>query len=329
MKRIVGQAAHMVGFAVVILAVFFIISGLPKTVETNTTAAEKTATTTEAERQAALLAMRKAEYFGELELEAGAVYVFDVRDGVDLFYRQADESLPLASLTKLMTALVASEYAPSSTTTITMTQDALDQSGDHGLFLQEQWQLDDLLDIALVASSNDAAYAIASGITPFITKEGTDVSEEDTFVAAMNDRARSLNLSQTHFLTSTGLDLNNDTEPSAFGSARDMTRLFAHILKHNPQLIEATKESAITRFSLTHGVHNIENTNGLADRVPFLIGGKTGYTDQAGGNLILAFDVGPAHPIIVTVLGSTLEGRFTDMNKLVLATKSYFGYDSN
>lgn len=323
----IKHISHILGFIVVILAIFFIISGLPTTVETNTTSEVAISSTTVAEQQQAILAARKREHFQDLNLEAQAAHVFDARDGQDLFVQQIDTVMPLASLTKLMTALVALEYAPSETTRITIDFDAINQSGDTGLFFQEQWELMTLLDVVLVGSSNDAAQAVASSIAPFITLETQAPSSEDTFVSAMNDRAKRLGLDQTTFLTPTGLDINSETQASAHGSARDMTHLLAHILKHHPELLTATQESSITRSSLTHGAHYIENTNDLASDIPLLIGGKTGYTDHAGGNLTLAFDVGPAHPVIVTVLGSSREGRFTDMLQLVAATKSYFGYD--
>ncbi len=67
--------------------------------------------------------------------------------------------------------------------------------------------------------------------------------------------------------------------------------------------------------------HDAINTNDIVSRIPNLIGSKTGYTDLAGGNLTVAFDAGFDRPIIITVLGSSREERFTDVLKLVNAVQ--------
>ena len=74
-----------------------------------------------------------------------------------------------------------------------------------------------------------------------------------------------------------------------------------------------------------HGfTHNVENTNTSAAAIPGLIGSKTGFTDLAGGNLAVVFDVGLSRPVIAVVLGSTKETRFTDIEQLVNATFTHF-----
>ena len=76
----------------------------------------------------------------------------------------------------------------------------------------------------------------------------------------------------------------------------------------------------ITQVYNTNGdYHTTENTNEIVSKIPNLIGSKTGYTDLAGGNLTIAFDLGHNRPIIVTVLGSTRAERFTDVLTLVAA----------
>jgi len=71
-------------------------------------------------------------------------------------------------------------------------------------------------------------------------------------------------------------------------------------------------------------VHNAKNTNDSAESIPGLIGSKTGFTDLAGGNLVVAFEIEPGHVIVISVLGSDKEGRFQDVNKLYKATLNYF-----
>jgi len=304
-------------FGVIILALFFVISGLthrsvPETVVTETQ--EATSTPNQ---------FNRLIYFSNLELDARAAYVFDLKTNTEIFARNIDVPLPIASLTKLMTALVALENAPDNNTIVTVTPESLEQDGNSGLALYEQWNLGALLDVVLVSSSNDGAYAIASAITPFI---GT--STENTFIDVMNMRAKQLGMNDTSFITTTGLDINNETEPSAYSSARDITNLFGYILRNYPEILEPTRLEAITRTSISNRQHHVLNTNPFVSDIPLLIGSKTGFTDNAGGNLIIAFDAGLGHPVIVAVLGSTPEGRFTDVEELVKAIMQYTAYDA-
>ena len=93
-------------------------------------------------------------------LEAKSAFILDAKTGEAIFEDNADTILPLASLTKLMTVLVASDKVASSTI-ITITEDDLQQEGDNGLLLNEKWRFDDLRDFTLLVSSNDGAEALA------------------------------------------------------------------------------------------------------------------------------------------------------------------------
>jgi len=302
------------GIAAVALAVFFIISSVTKS-STLPPPPDPPA------HIPASIPERRVAHFSDLAIEARAAYVFDVRSNADIFTRNIDAPLPIASLTKLMTALVAVEYAPESTL-VTIDLEALSQDGESGFWLDEEWRLADILDITLVGSVNDGAYAIAASIVPFLESGGGTVS----FVDTMNERGRALGLSSTSFNNPTGLDLNGETEPSAMSSARDVTKLFAYMLKHHPELLEATRLETVSRSSQDRRTYAIENTNQIVDDIPLLIASKTGFTDTAGGNLVIAFDAGLGHPIIITVLGSSPEGRFSDAQQLIEATLRYTTY---
>jgi len=297
---------------------FFIIYGFTErevVVQKPEVQEQKQATTTHTER---------LKYFKDLELEAKAAYVFDLQTNKEVYARNIDTQLPIASLTKLMTALVALEDIKENQTPVTIVPEALLQDGENGFSLYEQWDLYDLLDVTLVTSSNDGAYAIAASIMPFLTAEDS----KNAFVTAMNDKAQQLGLTQTSFLTPTGLDLLGETKPSAFSSARDITTLFAYMLTRHPTLLEPTRETTITRTSLNNRSYKVYNTNQLTDDIPLLIGSKTGFTETAGGNLVVAFDAGLAHPVIIVVLGSTPEGRFNDIKTLIDATLQYASHDA-
>jgi D-alanyl-D-alanine carboxypeptidase len=89
--------------------------------------------------------------------------------------------------------------------------------------------------------------------------------------------------------------------------------------------MEATTYDSLQFSSLDGVAYLAENTNIIAKTVPGLLASKTGYTDLAGGNLAIAFDAGLAHPVIVVVLGSSQEGRFTDVEKLIAASVTKIG----
>lgn len=254
------------------------------------------------------MTMPPPDPFKDINLEAQAAYVFDMRTGKTLFSKNEEAQLPLASLTKVMTALIASE----------MPDDTVVAFGK-----DEKWNLKELLDYTLMVSSNNGASAIAGASGAWLGVNQKEVGA-DVFVQKMNDEARALALSQTFFLNPNGLDVN-DTLSGAYGSAKDMVNLFAYILRWKPALLEATTYESLQLQSESGVLHTARNTNILARTIPGLLASKTGYTDLAGGNLVIAFDVGPMHPVIIAVLGSSQDGRFTDVEKLIAASVAKIG----
>lgn len=258
------------------------------------------------------------QLFSDLSIRAEAAYVWDVRAQRALYKKNPDSQLPLASITKLMTALVANELLEQNES-IPVTASAILQEGNSGFHDGETFTREDLLNLTLLSSSNDGAFAIAASAGALITSDG----DASTFVEAMNIRAKELGLTQTYFRNPTGLDIS-ETESGAYGSARDVTFLFEHILTEYPGILVATTEQSATIANNNGETHQAENTNPIVDRIPGLIGSKTGYTDLAGGNLAIAFDVAFNRPIIVVVLGSTRSGRFDDVLTLVDRTEQAF-----
>lgn len=259
--------------------------------------------------------------FNNLKLEGKAVYVFDVSNNRVLFQRNEKEKLPLASITKLMTALTAVELLPGNIK-ITIRDEFLKEEGDSGLLNRESWNLLDLLDYSLVVSSNDGARSISSVIGSMDIKNSDfDLGRKD-FIMKMNQEAQKLNLKQTYFINESGLDEGNVS--GGYGSAEDMGKLMNYILTNKPEILEATKYTTLKISSANYN-HIANNTNLVIDKIPGIIASKTGFTDMAGGNLVVAFDASIGHPIIVVVLGSTQDGRFTDVDKLVQATLKFLG----
>jgi serine-type D-Ala-D-Ala carboxypeptidase (penicillin-binding protein 5/6) len=261
--------------------------------------------------------------FPRVTLQAKAAYVYDLREGKELFAKNADTRLPLASVTKLMSALVASDLLPSYGT-IKVSQAALATYGDSGLTEGEKWTLKNLLDFSLLTSSNDGIHAVALSLAALNKTNATDTEIIQSFVSAMNAKASALGLKNTYFLNETGLD-ESEVKNGAYGSARDISTLVSYILIHRPELLEATREPAAVFVSLDNFSHAGKNTNTLVRDLPGILGSKTGFTDIAGGNVVFAFDPELGRPIVISVLGSSASGRFEDAKKLVEATMEYIG----
>lgn len=271
------------------------------------------AATAQTERSYDQVQLQKIE---DVALRANAAYVWDVAGQRALYKKNEGEVLPLASITKLMTAMLAHELITEQDRVI-VPEMAIKQSGNSGLLVGEELTAEELRQLALISSSNDAAYALAASV-------GTLLGEQDPaaqFIAGMNIRADELQLPTLEFLNTTGLDISDQT-PGAIGSARDVSFLMEYILLNYPDVLEPTTRTNARVYSTDGVYHDIENTNIIADRIPNMLGSKTGYTDLAGGNLTVAFDLGLNRPIIITVLGSTWDARFTDVLELVEAIQA-------
>jgi D-alanyl-D-alanine carboxypeptidase (penicillin-binding protein 5/6) len=258
--------------------------------------------------------------YTDLDLKAKSVFVWDIKTRHKLYGYNEQEKLPLASVTKMMMALVASELLPPDTK-ITIAPVDLLEEGDSGLYAGEKWTLADLLKFTLVASSNDGASAIAgvAGATMITNASTSDpFTSKKLFIEKMNSKAHDIGLDNTHFSNESGLDLDSLTG-GAYGSARDMGMLFEYTLKKHPELFTATTYAKFDISSENNIVHHVANTNAGVEHIAGFIGSKTGYTDLAGGNLVVVVDIGIDHPIVIAVLGSTRDGRFTDVEKLIQA----------
>lgn len=251
----------------------------------------------------------------EVQVRAKAAYVWDVTRGEALYAKNENSVLPLASITKLMTSLLAFELAAADTTT-RLSSRAARQEGS-SLVPGEEFTLEELNRLALISSSNSAAYELSASVGALLG----DRDPSAQFVEGMNIKAEELKLESLSFKNPTGLDVS-EREPGAVGSAKDVSLLMEHILKMQPEILEATTRGGARIYNSQGVYHDVENTNEILYAIPNLIGSKTGYTDLAGGNLTIAFDAGMNRPVIITVLGSTREERFSDVLRLVRATQA-------
>jgi D-alanyl-D-alanine carboxypeptidase (penicillin-binding protein 5/6) len=255
--------------------------------------------------------------FENIHITAKAAYVWDINNQRVLYKKDEAKQLPLASITKLMTALVANEVLDEKED-IEINDLSIRQDGDSGLQEGEVFDRLSLSDLVLMSSSNDGAFALAAAAGNIITPN----TGAKTFVDAMNLRATEIGLKETFFKNPTGLDISPN-EGGAYGSARDVAFLMEYIVLNEPDILTFTREDQARVYSQNGDYHDAENTNYYINQIPGLIGSKTGYTDLAGGNLVIAFNTGLNRPIAAVVLGSTQQDRFTDMIKLVEETQKY------
>lgn len=251
--------------------------------------------------------------FAEVPLEAKAAIVYDLATKQVLYAKNANAQLPLASLTKLLTVYAAlSELSPN--TPITIPADATQVDAPRAFNVGQTFSLSDLARLTLTASLNDGAAAIA---------EATATRENRSQTEALASAASALNLAQTYAVNGNGLDVSTAVS-GGYGSAANLAVLAGALVNQSPGIAEATTQSSAQAVSEGGTTFNVANTDPMVGTIPNILLSKTGYTDLAGGNLVLVFDAGMEHPIAVVVLGSSKTARFTDGTALVAATLAHF-----
>lgn len=204
------------------------------------------------------------------EINAKSAILMEQSSGKVLFEYNADEALPPASVTKVMTILLVLEGIDEGKITIndpvTVSAYATSMGGSQ-IYLKENevMSVSDLLKAVVVASANDAAVALAEHLY------GT----EEAFVARMNERAAELGMVNTNFCNTNGLD---DTDTGHLTSARDIAIMSREVLKH-PLIFDY---STIWMDSVRNGEFGLTNTNRLIRFYHGANGLKTGSTSKAG-----------------------------------------------
>ena len=230
-----------------------------------------------------------------LPIRGQAMYLVDLDARQVLWQRDPDTSRAPASLTKLMTAMVAVDDAGSLDHAVTVTKEATQISPSvMGLSAGEQLTVRELLYGLFLDSGNDAAEALASGLVP-----------RDRFIRQMNQKAKSIGLTASRFVNPSGLDA-----PGHGMSAHDLAHTAAYLDTYYPDLaaIAATKSIAIAA-SATHKAFNPQNLNRLVGTYRGATGLKTGLTDNAGG-CMLATATRDGRHLVAVVLNDT--GRSTE-----------------
>lgn len=270
---------------------------------------------------AAVVAPTKPDPFASVSLIAKSAYVMDLTTGQVLYSQNATAQLPLASLTKVALVLTVIQALPQDTQISTPGKyDAPPSGGTSRLPAGQTWNLNDVIGFTLAASSDDGANLLASAANDTIHQEYPESPAQSATVWRMNDLVQQLGLTNTYFLNDSGLDIST-TQSGAYGSAHDVATLFGYAASTSLSTFSDTTLPSVTVHSLSGVSATGTNTDTALDQIPGIIMGKTGYTDLAGGNLAVVFNAG-GHRVVAVVLGSSEDGRFTDMEQLVPAAQT-------
>ena len=242
--------------------------------------------------------------FSKVTIKGKAYVVYDIVNQKIIAGKNEDVILPLASITKVMTAVTARTHYDGKSK-ILISSKSLDGGYDIGLRNGQVFDLNELLKYTLVFSSNDGAQAIADGL-----------GGRQVFVSLMNRDAEDFKLPM-RFTQPAGLDEHG--EVGGLGSAVSVAKLLAIARKSLPEIFDVTTKPRVSVLSSTGRITGVPNTNQEVYNFPGLEISKTGYTDKAGGNLAIIVDIGIGRPVAIVVLGSTREERFSDVQKLYLA----------
>lgn len=221
----------------------------------------------------------------------------DLATNKTLFEKNPNEKLQIASITKLMTAILAYENIKTDEVVTVPTLKNMPGESTMGLVAGEKIKMRELLRGVLIHSAGDAAYTLAVHIS------GT----EEKFVELMNKRADEMMLANTHFSNASGY-IGTDN----YSSANDLTNLTRLFLNNN-ELKNIVSLRTYQAKNEAGKIYNLQTTNKLLDNKK-IFGVKTGYTPQAGECLITLAKEND-HEILTVVLGSS--NRFGETNNLI------------
>lgn len=247
----------------------------------------------------------------EPAVDAKAAALFDTKSSRFLFSKNTDQKLPIASITKLLSAVVILENLNLDQDFIIPAEDLNVDGLGADFFKDERINGRDLLRIMLIKSSNDAALVFAT----FAKSQGID------FIQMMNSRAWAIGMADSKFADPAGLDDQN-----GFSTAADLVKLVKYV-RNYPLIWEILKtKSADIPSADGRIVHHIISTDQLLSEVPNIIGGKTGFTDSAQGTMVLEVGVNNGNDSIISViLGS--KDRFGETKKLVDWGKRVYSWE--
>ncbi|MGA8941925.1 MAG: D-alanyl-D-alanine carboxypeptidase family protein [Thermoactinomyces sp.] len=261
-----------------------------------------------------------AERNGSPDVKARSYFLMDFESGVPLAEKNADQPLPPASMTKMMSAFIVLDHIHNGKLNwndivrISQRTQSVDETQIY-LVAGEEITVRELFLAMLVYSANDATVALAEHIA------GT----EENFVQLMNEKARQLGMKNTHYCTATGLDLHLYSDPPKVPgkhvmSARDTAILAASLIRSYPEVLQVTSISKYTFHQGTSREQQVNNWNlmlpGLHYEYAGVDGMKTGHTNAAGYCFTGTVKREKTRLISVVMGTKNDNGRFSETKKL-------------
>lgn len=208
------------------------------------------------------------------QISAKAAIFIDTRNGQVLYAKNMHGKLPIASLVKVMTVLIALEHKNMDDQFL-VSQKAAGMEPDKMLLIAgERLTLRELLDGIFLVSANDAAEVLAEGTT----------GDRTEFIKLMNDQAKQLGMAGTFYANPTGLDEDSN---NSYSSVYDLAILTRFLIRHYPEVVDISKtEHIYLKVTETHQDYDMYTGINLVSTYPGVVGFKTGYTPEAGLTLI-------------------------------------------
>ncbi|GIW63758.1 MAG: hypothetical protein KatS3mg091_560 [Patescibacteria group bacterium] len=236
------------------------------------------------------------DYAPVSNLTAKAVYVYVKDDNIVLYQKNQDLKIFPASLTKIITAITALQFYDLDD--VVKVSRTITEGRVMGIFPGQRFSVENLLYAILIHSANDAAFALA------------DSAGFDNFINQMNKTAVDLGMTNSHFTNPAGFDdLNHYT------TVKDLAKAVNFFLK-DPFLKKTVGIKEITVSDIEYKTfYRLENVNQLLGDIPGVAGLKTGFTPNAGENLITLYKHNSAGDIVVILVGSL--DRFTETRAVI------------
>jgi D-alanyl-D-alanine endopeptidase (penicillin-binding protein 7) len=247
------------------------------------------------------------------ELSASSGLALDLRRNYYLFEKEADSELPIASISKLMAALVFLDNNPGWNKVYTIRESDKRDGNKLNFFPGEQVYVRDIFYSALVASDNSAIISLVSA---------SGLSEEE-FVKAMNEKAKKLGMDKTNFAEPTGLSDSNTS------TARDVAKLIQESMKdmdirravladkYELEILNVVKQKGKKKPSNRRTIKNTDQLLRSADLSVKIIGGKTGYLNKAGYCFAGSFQKDEQQIITVVLGAANQDARFAETQRLL------------
>ena len=248
--------------------------------------------------------LNNSGYSDQPSVSARAALVMDSQTGEVLYSKNTNTAMPIASITKLMTAVVIADARLNMSEEITLQQ--IDFAGAGGKNSSSTLRAGDSMNraeallVALMKSENPAAAALAR----------TYPGGRSAFISAMNAKARSLGMSSTHYVESTGLDPHN------VASARDLGILVSAAYQYG--LIRQFSTTPSYDFNLGYRVLKSNNTNALVRNGGWNINiSKTGYISEAGRCVVMHTTLNNRPAVVVLLGAASSQSRTNDATRLM------------